>query len=188
MINAIKLSPPFAYFLIVATVLLLSISEIIEPSRSSQFLTQATFQIKSKKKMNGWPRNQYAGPGGGAYSGPGGGLYSGSNGGAYTGPGGGLYTGPGGGLSTGPGGGLYTGPGGGLSTGPGGGLYSGPGGGLSTGPGGGLYKGPGGGMYKGSDSHPYYSNIPPWEIFVSHLERKGYNNEAKLIRMALRSL
>ena len=33
-----------------------------------------------------WPRDSYAGPGGGLYTGPGGGL--------YTGPGGGLYTGP----------------------------------------------------------------------------------------------
>lgn len=49
-----------------------------------------------------WPRDRYAGPGGGRYTGPGGGL--------YTGPGGGLYSGPGGGLYAGPGGGLYTGP------------------------------------------------------------------------------
>jgi len=187
MINAKKISHSFGFFLIVATVLLLSISEILVPTRSGQFFTQATFQTKSKEKKIGWPRNQYAGPGGGAYTGPGGGLYNGPGGGAYTGPGGGLHTGPGGGLYAGPGGGLYTGPGGGLYTGPGGGLYTGPGGGLYTGPGGGLYTGPGGGMYTGADSHPYYSNIPPWDIFVAHLEQNGYNNEAKLIKKSLRS-
>ncbi|SMF47414.1 hypothetical protein L603_005100000160 [Cellulosimicrobium cellulans J34] len=58
---------------------------------------------------NVWPRNRYAGPGGGLHAGPGGGLYAGPRGGLYTGPGGGLYAGPGGGLYAGPGGGLYTG-------------------------------------------------------------------------------
>ena len=58
---------------------------------------------------NVWPRNRYAGPGGGLYSGPGGGAYSGPGGGLYSGPGGGLYSGPGGGLYSGPGGGLYSG-------------------------------------------------------------------------------
>ena len=56
-----------------------------------------------------WPRDRYAGPGGGLYMGPGGGLYEGPGGGAYAGPGGGLYAGPGGGLYAGPGGGLYAG-------------------------------------------------------------------------------
>ena len=64
--------------------------------------------------MGAWPRNLYAGPGGGLYTGPGGGLYTGPGGGLYTGPGGGLYRGPGGGLYAGPGGGLYRGPNGGL--------------------------------------------------------------------------
>lgn len=41
-----------------------------------------------------WPRNLYAGPGGGAYTGPGGGMYTGPGGGLYTGPGGGMYAGP----------------------------------------------------------------------------------------------
>jgi len=92
------------------------------------------------------------------------------------------YTGPGGGLYTGPGGGMYTGPGGGMYTGPGGGLYTGPGGGLYTGPGGGLYTGPGGGLYTGSDSQPYMSNIPPWPVYVKELERRGYKEEAELIK------
>jgi len=134
-----------------------------------------------------WPRNQYAGPGGGLYTGKGGGLYEGPGGGAYAGAGGGLYTGPGGGLYSGPSGGLYTGPGGGLYKGPGGGLYEGPGGGLYLGPGGGLYSGPGGGMYRGSQSTSQYcSNLPPWDVFIIHLERNGYKAEADKIRSKIR--
>jgi hypothetical protein len=42
---------------------------------------------------NSWPRDQYAGAGGGLYTGPGGGMYTGPGGGVYTGPGGEMYTG-----------------------------------------------------------------------------------------------
>ena len=71
-------------------------------------------------------------------------------------------------------------------SGPGGGLYTGPGGGLYTGPGGGLYTGPGGGMYSGRDKNPYMSNIPPWNIFIGELEKRGYYYQANLIRMYYR--
>lgn len=76
------------------------------------------------------------------------------------------YTGPEGGLSTGPSGGLSTGPGGGLSTGPGGGLSTGPGGGLSTSP------------------TPYYSNIPPREVYLKYLKEYGYEAEYRILKDA----
>ncbi len=55
-------------------------------------------------------------------------------------------------------------------------LYSGPGGGMYTGPGGGLYTGPG----------SYCSNRPPLPVFLRYLEENGYEDEAALIRRALR--
>lgn len=83
-------------------------------------------------------------------------------------------TGPLGGLSIGPGGGSSTGPGGGASTGPGGGMSTGPGGGLSTGPGGGLSTGP----------TPYYSNIPPREIYLEYLKKYGYESYYRTLKDA----
>ena len=134
---------------------------------------------------NFWPRNLYAGVGGGLYAGVGGGMYRGVGGGAYTGLGGGLYAGVGGGMYQGVGGGLYQGIGGGPYKGVGGGLYQGVGGGLYTGVGGGLYAGPGGGMYAGVDSEPYSSNIPPWPYFLREVDRLGFTAEANLIRTHL---
>lgn len=134
-----------------------------------------------------WPRDQYAGPGGGNSSDPGGGLYRGPGGGASSGQGGGLYDGPGGPLSSDPGGGLYDGPGGGLFDGPGGGLFDGPGGMLFDGPGGGLFDGPGGGLYDGP-GFPYCVSMPPWSVLVMVLERKGKKREANLIRVKFQRL
>ena len=60
------------------------------------------------------------------------------------------------------------------STGPEGGLSTGPGGGLSTGPGGGLSTGP----------TPYYSNIPPREVYLEHLKEYGYKEEYRILKDA----
>ena len=67
-------------------------------------------------------------------------------------------------------------------TGPGGGAYAGLGGGMYTGPGGGLYGGPSGGMYKGPCDNPYYSNIPPWLVFIEYLESNDEEDIANFIR------
>ena len=45
----------------------------------------------------------------------------------------------------------------------------------STGPGGGLYDGPGGGLYTGPS--PYYSNMPPREVYLEYLLTHGYHAE-----------
>ena len=47
-----------------------------------------------------------------------------------------------------------------------------------------LYSGPGGGLYTGPGS--YCSNRPPLPAFLRYLEKNGYENEATLIRRALR--
>ncbi|MYK33927.1 MAG: hypothetical protein F4045_02110, partial [Chloroflexi bacterium] len=64
----------------------------------------------------------------------------------------------------------------------GGGLYTGPGGGLYTGPGGGLYTGPGGGLYTGPAPNPYYSIIPPREIYLRHVLAYGYEAQYRLLK------
>lgn len=48
-----------------------------------------------------------------------------------------------------------------------------------------LYSGPGGGLYTGSDTSPYKSNIPPLNIFVQELEKRGKNDIANIIRRHL---
>ena len=63
---------------------------------------------------------------------------------------------------------------GGLSTGTGGGLSTGPGGGLSTGPGGGLSTGP----------TPYFSKIPPRELYLQYLKAYGYEWAYNILKEA----
>ena len=41
-------------------------------------------------------------------------------------------------------------------------------------------------MYKGLDSNPYMSNIPPWDIYIKELKKRGYNREAEMILKHLR--
>lgn len=48
-----------------------------------------------------------------------------------------------------------------------------------------LYTGPGGGFYNGPDTSPYKSNIPPLNIFVKELEKRGRNDIANIIRRHL---
>ena len=94
----------------------------------------------------------------------------------------------GGGASTSRGGGLSTSRGGGASTSRGGGLSTSRGGGLSTSSGGGLSTSSGGGLSTSNDGdNTYCSNIPPWSVFVKHLEENGYTSQTKTIRKAFRS-
>jgi hypothetical protein len=65
-------------------------------------------------------------------------------------------------------------------------LYTGPGGGLNTGPGGGLYRGPGGGLYTSADPNPYYSNIPPREVYLQQLLERGHQREYEMLKTAWR--
>jgi hypothetical protein len=50
-----------------------------------------------------------------------------------------------------------------------------------TGPGGGLYTGPGGGLYTGPCNDHYYSIIPPWDIFIQELLKRGLKNYVDII-------
>lgn len=52
----------------------------------------------------------------------------------------------------------------------------------STGPGGGLSTGPGGGLSTGPT--PYYSNIPPREVYLKYLKESGYKAEYQLLKDA----
>jgi len=71
---------------------------------------------------------------------------------------------------------------GGLSTAHGGGLSTAHGGGLSTSHGGGLSTASGGGLSTGSV--PYYSNIPPREVYLEELKNREYQYEYELLKDA----
>lgn len=47
------------------------------------------------------------------------------------------------------------------------------------------YTGPGGGMYTGPDSKPYMNNIPPCDVFIEELEKRGLTSQANLIKQFL---
>src|ERR1039458_6040248 len=89
----------------------------------------------------------------------------------------------GGGLSTAHGGGLSTAHGGGASTAHGGGMSTAHSGGLSTAYGGGLSTAHGGGLST-SSSDVYHSNIPPREVYLKELQKRGYIAEYNLLKQA----
>jgi hypothetical protein len=53
---------------------------------------------------------------------------------------------------------------------------------IASNSGGGLDTDPGGGMVSGFSDSPYYSNIPPWHIFIKYLEDHGMKEDAALIK------
>ena len=55
---------------------------------------------------------------------------------------------------------------------------------MSIAPGGGLSLGPGGGLYAGADSEPYYSNIPPREVYLKELLKLGYKSQYAILKKA----
>jgi hypothetical protein len=87
--------------------------------------------------------------------------------------------------STSQGGGLSTSQYGGMSTSQGGGLSTSQGGGMSTSQYGGLSTSQGGGLST-SNIDVYHSNIPPREVYLKELQKRGYEAQYEIFRNAWR--